>query len=329
MGRRLAVINGDEAAAQTAALSVGRGTSGITSPMSHGQPLSIHEGNHGEHHVAWRLSRHAIVRSPGQGEDTGIDLYCEGVDTRTTTSTLRLLNLFLVQVKTTASEKENAAAARRSPALEVKHLRYWLEQPLPVYVFHVALPTKWLEDPAPEPTIVAYDVAWWWARLDQGARTRISGRKTATIPRGRPWTVEFHAGARGDEAGDHTRHSFGSFVESHVACSHAVVAGRRGFVRFIPDRRGPTLVADLDRQLCLARLGLTASLLRPTGEELTRAAGADYWPTLLIADGAIVAPDAPSNSTRSRRRKKTDPRARGHSRTSGSVTKKSTRSRKR
>lgn len=79
----------------------------------------------GEHLVASKLAPYCIVRTVGQGEDTGIDLYCEIV----APTTLKLFVHFFCQVKTT---KGTLSRSRIK-----KDLAYWADQPVPVFVFHV------------------------------------------------------------------------------------------------------------------------------------------------------------------------------------------------
>ena len=93
--------------------------------MKKSQSETIHVGLAGEHLVASVLSPYCIVRTVGQGKDTGIDLYCEIV----TPGTLELFLHFFCQVKTT---NKNLGQSQIQ-----SDFSYWADQPVPVFVFHV------------------------------------------------------------------------------------------------------------------------------------------------------------------------------------------------
>ncbi len=89
------------------------------------QPKSIHIGNMGEHLIASTLSQYCIVRDVSQGNDTGIDLYCEILKE----DSLELTLHFFCQIKT---------YKRHINESEIKkNIDYWAEQPVPVFLFLV------------------------------------------------------------------------------------------------------------------------------------------------------------------------------------------------
>ena len=92
--------------------------------MSKSQSRTTHVGLAGEHLVASLLSPYCIVRTVGQGKDSGIDLYCEILKP----GTLELSLHFFCQVKTIKGPLGN---------LDEQDLSYWAGQPVPVFVFHV------------------------------------------------------------------------------------------------------------------------------------------------------------------------------------------------
>ncbi|MBV2138604.1 MAG: DUF4365 domain-containing protein [Candidatus Thiodiazotropha sp. (ex Ctena orbiculata)] len=87
------------------------------------QSESIHIGNMGEHIITSKLSEFCVVRGVGQGQDTGIDLYCEIIKQETHELSLH----FFCQVKTRKRPISNSEIE--------KNLSYWGNQPVPVYLF--------------------------------------------------------------------------------------------------------------------------------------------------------------------------------------------------
>ncbi len=92
--------------------------------MAKSQSKTIHIGNAGEHYLASELSNYCIVRDVGQGNDTGIDLYCEIVHE----TNLELALHFFCQVKT---QKRQLSVAN----IDDVYWNYWSEQPVPVFLF--------------------------------------------------------------------------------------------------------------------------------------------------------------------------------------------------
>ena len=88
------------------------------------------KGNWGEQYVSSMLSsRGCLVRHVSQGIDTGIDLYCERVKDGNP-----YLH-FWCQVKTQLKWDPKKQEAKFNP--DLKHIDYWLQQPVPVLVFLV------------------------------------------------------------------------------------------------------------------------------------------------------------------------------------------------
>lgn len=88
-------------------------------------------GNWAEEYVAERLAAtNCLVRPVRQGRDIGLDLYCETIDRKKP-----FLHLW-VQVKST--KKKIFRPNRHSPpGIKRESVDYWLEQPIPVFVFVV------------------------------------------------------------------------------------------------------------------------------------------------------------------------------------------------
>ena len=88
------------------------------------------KGNWGEQYIAANLaSQGCFVRHVPQGNDTGIDLYCETVK-----GNEPFLH-FWCQIKT--SKNYEGKSERESFKPEKKHKEYWLTQPVPVFIFLV------------------------------------------------------------------------------------------------------------------------------------------------------------------------------------------------
>lgn len=90
---------------------------------------NILRGNYAESVASSWLSRQCLVRPVASGTDIGIDLYCESL---IGTSPFKH---FWVQVK--AIPEVNIEDGEAWFDFEVKHLRYWARQPVPVYAFLV------------------------------------------------------------------------------------------------------------------------------------------------------------------------------------------------
>lgn len=88
------------------------------------------KGNWGEQYIAANIaSQGCFVRHVPQGNDTGIDLYCETVK-----GNEPFLH-FWCQIKT--SKNYEGKSERESFKPEKKHKEYWLTQPVPVFIFLV------------------------------------------------------------------------------------------------------------------------------------------------------------------------------------------------
>ncbi len=102
------------------------------------------KGNYAEHLVSVWLSEKCLVRPVVAGTDIGIDLYCEAIIDD------QPYKHFWVQVKAIGESKlfeENGNTMAKFP-FKTNDLKYWAQQPIPVYVFLVPVP-KW---PPVEPT---------------------------------------------------------------------------------------------------------------------------------------------------------------------------------
>lgn len=96
------------------------------------------KGNYAENQVSAWLSSHCLIRPVAEGTDIGIDLYCESIIKS------KPHMHFWVQVKA-INEKQIRNKKGEEEAwfdFDVKHLQYWLNQPIPVYVFLVPI-KKW------------------------------------------------------------------------------------------------------------------------------------------------------------------------------------------
>lgn len=88
------------------------------------------KGNWGEQFIASQLSSQGcLIRHVTQGHDSGIDLYCEKIING------KPLLHFWVQVKT--SKKWNVDKIFVTFTPNDNHIKYWLKQPIPVYIFLV------------------------------------------------------------------------------------------------------------------------------------------------------------------------------------------------
>lgn len=88
------------------------------------------KGNWGEQYIAANLSSQGcFVRHVTQGNDTGIDLYCETVKEN------KPFLHFWCQIKTSKKYKEENKQETFKPKKEYKE--YWLLQPVPVFIFLV------------------------------------------------------------------------------------------------------------------------------------------------------------------------------------------------
>lgn len=97
------------------------------------------KGNWAEEYISSELaSQGCFIRRVTQGHDTGIDLYCETVE-----NGIPFMH-FWCQIKT--SEKWNGKKPPATYSPKLKHIDYWLKQPIPVFIFLVpdfrAAPSK-------------------------------------------------------------------------------------------------------------------------------------------------------------------------------------------
>jgi hypothetical protein len=120
-------------------------------------------GNYGEALVTARLSAHCLVRPVAAGTDTGIDLYCETIE-----KTRPFLH-FWVQVKSGKQCKVSHDLASASTSLEIEKLRYWKQQPVPVFV--ALVPTKW---PPAETDIYIIDITEWLLSNELPEQTKLT-----------------------------------------------------------------------------------------------------------------------------------------------------------
>lgn len=98
-------------------------------------------GNAGAYHVASLLSQACLVRPVASDTDVGVDLYCETVRED------RPFLHFWVQVKSgTTQVRVLDDGARASCSLEKRHIKYWSNQPVPVFGALVADPLARGED---------------------------------------------------------------------------------------------------------------------------------------------------------------------------------------
>lgn len=79
----------------------------------------------GEHLIASILSQYCIVRDVSQGNDTGIDLYCEILKE----GSFELALHFFCQIKTYKKHINQSEIK--------KNINYWANQPVPVFLFLV------------------------------------------------------------------------------------------------------------------------------------------------------------------------------------------------
>ena len=88
------------------------------------------KGNWGEQYIAANLSSQGcFVRHVPQGNDTGVDLYCETIK-----GNEPFLH-FWCQIKTSKNYKKESKQESFKP--EKKYKEYWLTQPVPVFIFLV------------------------------------------------------------------------------------------------------------------------------------------------------------------------------------------------
>lgn len=92
------------------------------------------KGNWGEQYIASQLSRvNCLIRHVTQGHDSGIDLYCETLDI--SNSNKEPFLHFWCQVKT--SKRWKGVRNQIKYKTDIKHIHYWLKQPIPVFIFLV------------------------------------------------------------------------------------------------------------------------------------------------------------------------------------------------
>lgn len=90
------------------------------------------QGNWGEQFVAMQLSaNNCLIRHVTQGHDCGIDLYCEFVK-----ESIPYIS-FACQIKTSYKFTDLNSIHSQCKSLINPHLGYWLNQPIPVYIFFI------------------------------------------------------------------------------------------------------------------------------------------------------------------------------------------------
>jgi hypothetical protein len=94
-------------------------------------------GNYGVKALMKELSKSCLVRPVLEGTDIGIDLYCETLENPGKGG--RPFLHFWVQVKTMKERKPLSNGAMSFP-FEVRHLKYWSRQPVPVFAFLIHVP---------------------------------------------------------------------------------------------------------------------------------------------------------------------------------------------
>ena len=93
------------------------------------------KGNYGAALVMSRLSGECLVRPVAADTDVGVDLYCE------TVAEGRPFLHFWLQVKAGDQCKRDASSNAASCSFELDHLKYWTQQPVPV--FAALVPAEW------------------------------------------------------------------------------------------------------------------------------------------------------------------------------------------
>jgi|SRR5947209_4960364 len=93
------------------------------------------KGNYGAALVMSRLSGECLVRPVAADSDVGVDLYCE------TVAEGRPFLHFWLQVKAGDQCKRDASSNAASCSFELDHLKYWTQQPVPV--FAALVPAEW------------------------------------------------------------------------------------------------------------------------------------------------------------------------------------------
>lgn len=239
-------------------------------------PEDTHLGKLGEAYVQWLLRDCAIKRVSDQGDDIGIDLYCEGLSAPARSSRLPLSH-FWIQVKTTQLKAANRMDAALKISVDLKHVRYWLRQPVPVYLFRVAWPKE--GSAVTLKNLVVYDITKWANTKGDSlirARSNMQRKKKSATGKRKPqntFTLSPVSGYAYRLAGARRpgRHTIESFVREHVPYSHSLLAGRLGIWRASPNveseigsayRAGITAVSpDRFRERFLARMfGTTYSM---------------------------------------------------------------------
>ncbi len=202
------------------------------------QGTMIHKGNLGEHLVAAALASHAIVRTPAQGRDVGVDLYCEGLLAGTETPTIDPLNHFWVQVKATEGEASDVPSFQTTRG----EVGYWLQQPVPVYVIVARLPGRQGACELEVPPFAVFDITLWamtagkdWLRGQGGDSKAISLAPSSELLHHR-WCFLLGGIDALDGANEFPVQDVKGFITSHVAYTYGAHAIRRGFVQFNPDK---------------------------------------------------------------------------------------------
>ena len=213
------------------------------------QSRTIHIGNQGENLVSSMLSKYCIVRGVGQGEDTGLDIYCEVVDDQT----LNLSLHFFCQIKTSG---ENT-----SISIIEKDLEYWAQQPAPVFLLEV----KYKDDKKihEEGEVWIYDIPWKLVQND--ALNKSSVRLTRDVD------DKFKLS---DVSNNKDNMTVYDFIYHHLPSSYGLWNMRRYGVAMInPEIKGDAQfytkgIAKLYLEEIKKTLSLTLSILKNEGVDL-------------------------------------------------------------
>ena len=92
-------------------------------------------GNYAEAYVTSILSSECLVRKVSEGTDIGVDLYCEIVKDG------KPFLHFWMQVKGGTQCKVIQKGKKATCSFKFDHLRYWNEQPVPIFI--ALVPAKW------------------------------------------------------------------------------------------------------------------------------------------------------------------------------------------
>ena len=124
---------------------------------------SMLKGNYGASLVMARLSGECLVRPVAAGTDVGIDLYCE------TVADGKPFLHFWMQVKAGGQCSVVEGTHHASCSFQIDHLRYWAQQPVPV--FAALVPTHWPVSSEPDLYIVDITTQMLLSQPDAGQKS--------------------------------------------------------------------------------------------------------------------------------------------------------------